>query len=140
MVNYWLCITNEENWEVLKKRKVWGVSERNKGQIKGVKPGDALVFYVKPKRLAGIFKAISEPFRSDERIFSTTGFTEEETFPHRVKLEPMIIPEELMSFKELIPKLKFITNKERWGAYLRRAILTIPKGDYEILDLSIRSH
>ena len=25
MVNYWLCVTNEENWRVVKERKIWGV-------------------------------------------------------------------------------------------------------------------
>lgn len=139
MVNYWLCVTNEENWKVVKDRKIWGVPKRNRHQIAGVKPDDGLIFYVKPKRIAGIFKAMTEPFKSDERIFSTTGFAEGETFSHRVSLKPEVVPREPIDFKELVPKLKFITNKKKWGTHLMgRAMRTIPKEDYEVIESSIR--
>jgi len=133
MVNYWLCVTNEENWKVVKERKVWGVPKRDRHQIERVKLGDFLVFYVMPQRVMGAFKAVSEPFESSERIFSWGEFGREESFPHRVKLEPVIIPEEPLQFKELIPKLKFITNKKMWSGHLRRAMRTIPKEDYDLI-------
>ena len=44
---YWLCITNRENWEIIEKHNIWGVSERHKNTIMKVKKGDKLVFYVK---------------------------------------------------------------------------------------------
>jgi len=60
-------VTNEENWEVVKEQRVWGVPERNRRQIEAVELGDFLVFYVMPRRVMGVFKAASEPFRSSER-------------------------------------------------------------------------
>jgi len=126
-------VTNEENWKVVKERKVWGVPKRDRHQIERVKLGDFLVFYVMPQRVMGAFKAVSEPFESSERIFSWGEFGREESFPHRVKLEPVIIPEEPLQFKELIPKLKFITNKKMWSGHLRRAMRTIPKEDYDLI-------
>ena len=27
---YWLCITTEENWKVIKEKNVWGVQEQQK--------------------------------------------------------------------------------------------------------------
>ena len=134
MVNYWLCVTNEENWQVVKERKIWGVSEGNRKRMERVKPGDALVFYVKPKMIRGIFKATTKPFRSDEKSFRTTGFPEEETFPNRVKLEPAIILEEALSFENLVPRLKFIINKKRWNVHLMgRAMQSIPKDDFDFI-------
>jgi len=102
MVNYWICVTNEENWNVVKKRKVWGVPERSRRQIENVKPDDLLVMYVKPQRVAGIFKAVSG------------------------------------SFEDLIPKLRFITNKKMWTGHLRRAMRTIPREDYETTKSSLK--
>ncbi len=32
-MTYWLCITNEDNWKVIKDKKIWGVSERHKNTI-----------------------------------------------------------------------------------------------------------
>lgn len=133
MVNYWLCITNEKNWDVVKKRNIWGVPKRSWGFIEKVKPGDFLVFYVSPKRVSGIFKAISEPFVDDEAIFSAEGFSADERFSHRVRLEPIVIAKEFVNFSELIPKLEFIANKKRWSGYLRRAMIQIPKEDYDLI-------
>jgi len=76
---YWLCITTEENWRVIKDKNIWG---------------DKLVFYlkqekvkdeVKEPRIAGIFGVISEPFRDSIRIFSSKGMKTNEVFPWRVK-------------------------------------------------------
>mgnify|MGYP000725345656 CR=1 FL=1 len=133
MVNYWLCVTNEENWNVVKEWKVWGVPERSRHLIEGVKLGDFLVFYVMPQRIMGVFKAASEPFESSERIFSWGEFGREETFPHRVKLEPVIMAKEALQFKDLIPRLKFITNKKMWSGHLRRAMRTIPGEDCDLI-------
>jgi len=143
MVKYWLCVTNEENWKVVKERKIWGISNRYRRLLENVKPGDTLVFYVKPFWLAGIFKVISEPFKSDETIFSSIGFTKGEMFPWRVKIEPLIVAEEPIAFREqvfkkLIPKLKFIKNKKMWTGHLRRAMRTIPKEDYNLIFNAIR--
>ena len=44
---YWLCITNEENWKVIKAKNVWGVPERHERTIAKVKPGDKLLIYLK---------------------------------------------------------------------------------------------
>lgn len=32
-MTHWLCITNRDNWEVVKKRNVWGVARRHKNTI-----------------------------------------------------------------------------------------------------------
>lgn len=137
MGNYWLCVTSEENWEVVKKHKLWGVSERNKAQIEMVEPGDNLAFYVKPQRLMGIFQADSGAFKSDEKIFGTSGFSKEEIFPYRIKLKSYFEPKEPVLLKILVPKLKFITNKKKWMGHLRRAMQIIPKEDYDTMKTSL---
>jgi predicted RNA-binding protein len=57
----------------------------------------------------------------------------EELFPHRVKLEKVILQKNPLPFDQLIPKLRFITNKKLWTGHLRRAMRLIPKEDYEII-------
>ncbi|HDN02200.1 MAG TPA: EVE domain-containing protein, partial [Candidatus Bathyarchaeota archaeon] len=59
MVNYWLCVTDRANWQVIRDKLVWGVSDRYKSVIEQVRVGDVLVFYVKPKRICGIFEVAS---------------------------------------------------------------------------------
>jgi len=133
LVNYWLCITSEKNWEIIRKRNVWGVPKRSWAIIQKVKIGDLLVFYVAPKRVGGIFKAVSEPYVDEEAIFSSEGFRDDERFSYRVRLEPVVLAKEYVDFSSLIPRLGFIVNKKRWSGYLRRAMVQIPKEDYDLL-------
>lgn len=131
MVNYWLCVTNEENWRIVKEKLIWGVPERRKAVVEQVKPGDLLVFYVRPKRIGGIFKAVSESFKDEERIF--TPIKGEERFPYRVRLESVNVPKEPIDFKELIPKLSFTKDKRFWTIMLRRGMFRVSKDDYEVI-------
>lgn len=134
MVNYWLCVTNEDNWNVIKAQKIWGVPEkRGKRQIEGVRPGDFLVFYVIPKSVGGIFRAVSEPFESREKVFNWADFGREEVFPFRVKLEPVMVPDYLLPFERLVGKLSFTKGLKRWSIKLRRAMFKISARDFEVI-------
>lgn len=133
MVNYWLCVTNEGNWDIVIKERVWGIPERYKGLIGKVQKGDFLVFYVSPKKITGAFRTVSAPFEDRKKIFSNEGFDKKEVFPHRVRVEPMLIAEEPIQFDHLIQKLKFIISKNKWMGYLRRAMVLIPKEDYDLI-------
>ena len=138
MVNYWLCVTNGENWEVIKDKGLWGVPRRSRGRIECVRPGDYLVFYVIPGRVCGVFRAVSEPFVSDEPVFSWTEFGRPEVFPYRVRVEPVVLPDEPLEFRSIVPRLRFIRNKVRWSVYLRGAMRSIPKEDYDVIVSSLR--
>jgi predicted RNA-binding protein len=77
-MTFWLRVTTEKNWNVIRDRLVWGVADRFKGAIQKVKPGDKLIFYVMqttkdkeivPSRIVGIFEVVSEPYRDSTKIF-----------------------------------------------------------------------
>jgi len=136
---YWICVTNEENWRVIKARGIWGVSERRKRELMSVKPGDLLVFYVIPKRIGGVFRAVLEPYVDREPIFFPVK-SRDEVFEYRVRIEPALLPKEPIDFTPLVEKLSFIKNKKRWSAPLRRAMFKISRKDYEIIEEEIRRH
>ena len=57
-----------------------------------------------------------------------------ETFPLRIKLKPVEIFDKPVEFKPLIPKLKFITNKQKWSGHLMgKAMRVIPEEDYRLI-------
>jgi len=142
---YWLCITNEENWEVIREKNVWGVPERHKNTILKVKKGDKLLIYlkqekvddeIKPPRIVGVFEVISEVSRDSSRIFSSKGMRKSnETFPYRIKIKPVKIFDEPIEFKPLIPKLKFIKNKKKWSGHIQgKAMREIPEEDFRLIE------
>ena len=140
---YWLCITTEENWKVIKQKNVWGVQEKHRNTIAKVKPGDKCLIYVMstrkddeviPPRIMAVYEVTSEVFKDSSRIFKPPARNKNETFPLRIKLKPVKIFEKPIDFKSLIPKLKFITNKKRWTGHIQgKAMREISEEDYRLI-------
>jgi len=131
MTGYWLCVTNEENWEIIKREKTWGVSEKNLKLLSRTDVGDLLIFYVKPKKLAGIFKIASSPFKSEEKLFASDEPCGE-TYPHRVKIEPEVIPSQPKDFEAVVASsLRFGGGSGLWRNMIRRAMQRLSSYHYE---------
>ena len=140
MANYWLCITNNQNWEIIKEKKIWGVSKRHEKAIRKSKIGDKLIFYVKQEnqkgkiiepRIVGVFEVASDVYEESTKIFKAPPKTNE-TYPLRIKVKPLILGE--IKFKPLLPQLTFIKNKKRWSGHLMgKAMRPIPREDYELI-------
>jgi predicted RNA-binding protein len=134
-MKYWLCVTNQENWEVIKERNIWGVEERHRNTISKVRPGDKLLVYVMgtkkddeslPPRIVAVYEAVSEVFIDSSRIFKG------KVYPLRIRLRPIAVFSKSLDFRELVPKLGFIKNKKFWVGHIRgKAMREIPKGDFE---------
>jgi predicted RNA-binding protein len=134
-MRYWLCVTNQENWEVIKERNIWGVEERHRNTISKVKPGDRLLIYVMGTkkddesllpRIVAVYEAVSEVFIDSSRLFKG------KVYPLRVRLRPIAIFPKPLDFRELVPRLSFIKNKRFWVGHIRgKAMREIPKGDFE---------
>lgn len=142
-MRYWLCITTEENWKVIKEKNIWGVQERHRNTIAKVKSGDKCLIYVMstrkdneiiPPKIVGAYEVVSEVFKDNSRIFKPPAKNRNEVFPLRIKLKPIKIFRKPIDFKSLIPKLKFITNKRKWTGHIQgKAMREIPKEDYELI-------
>jgi len=136
-MSYWLCITDQENWEVIKKHNIWGVEERHRNAIAKVKPGDRLLIYVMgtkkdnetlPPRIVAAYEAASGPFRDSERIFKG------KLYPLRIKLKPVAVFSKPLDFRELVPRLGVIKNKKKWVGHIRgKAMREIPEKDFELV-------
>jgi len=141
MTKYWLCVTNEVNWEKVQKLNTWGVRARFRKSMEKVEPGDRLVFYVKPKKIGGIFKAVSSTYEDHEKIFSMKGLIgdNEETFPFRIRLQKVAVPRDFLPFEQVIPRLNFIVNKKNWRGYLMgKAMIPISLHDYDTMKIALQ--
>lgn len=142
-MTFWLCITTEENWEVIKSKNIWGVPERHKNTIAKVKKGDRLLLYLKQERkedkveeprIVAEYEAISEVFRDSSKLFRPPKGMGNETFPLRIKIRPVEIFKIPVEFKPLIPKLEFIKNKKKWTGHLMgKAMREIGERDYKLI-------
>ena len=134
MPQYWICVSNRTNFEIAKKKRIWGASERHKIQWYKMKIGDLLIFYIiKERVIDGLFKVAGDPYNDTRRVFKDGNY------PLRVKIEPIYIPDNPVSFgKELRNQVEFIKNKQMWSGYLRRAVMRISETDFNTLTDSLK--
>jgi len=146
----WLCITTEENWNVIKKKNVWGVQESHRNTIGRSKVGDKCLIYVMstkkddeliPPRIMGAYEVVSPVKVDRSRIFKPPERNKNEIFPLRIKLKPVKIFEKPVEFKQLIPKLKFIKNKQKWTGHIQgKAMREITEEDYNLIINKVSEH
>lgn len=135
-MNYFLCITTEENAKIVMDKKIWGVSKNYTNSISKVNPGDHLIIYEmgkggkepKPQYIKGIYEAVSEVKEDNKKLFES--YSPNETYPLRIKLNEVKTFKEPILFKSLVPEMDFIKNKTHWSGSLRRAMAQISESDY----------
>ena len=108
-----------------------------------VKPRDKLLIYLKQERdkdkiieprIVAVYEVVSEVFKDSKRIFKSPPSMGNEIFPLRIRLKPVKIFSAPVDFKSLIPKLKFIKNKQKWASHLMgKAMREIPEEDYYLI-------
>ncbi len=61
-------------------------------------------------------------------------------WPARRPSRPNIVlnDDELIDAKRLVPDLKFIVNKEKWGTYFQGSIKTIPEEDFKLIESEMK--
>ena len=125
MVTYWIAISDETNWEIIKDKNIFGVTERHKKQFKLIQPEDCLIVYVKPKQLGGIF-SVKKKFRNP--LFRWDGYV------NQIKLNPLFIATSPKGLeREFIDSLDLFRNK-MWGATLKgKALIKITDNDWKRL-------
>jgi len=145
-MNYWVCSTTSDSFEVVKAKNIWAVRDGigGKWSVKAIKIDDVIVFYVKKaKQFQGVYKVVSPWYRTQEIVWPEEKAQGKKTAPNEIAVQPIAIGN--FNVKDLIDRLEFIKKKDyRWGVYLLGAPANfrrpIAKEDYEsILDAVKRS-
>jgi len=138
-MKYWIIITNEKNWNIIKKKNIYAVKKEN--ELKRLNKGDFLVVYVTPSQFAGLYK-IKKLSSSRKVKFSKGEYT------GYLDIDPIIILEETIkvnnkSKDDITRNVSVFRNPlspERWGAVLMgKSILEITKEDYMFIKSKITS-
>jgi len=145
-MNYWLFIIGQKKSdsgrpapdEVLSQRladRFWGLGERTPNR-RSLKQGDKVVFYVGIPFVA--FSA-SATLASDSFTLSKdqkSKYDHEKPFYHTdygVFLDDVQYWETPRLVKDLIPSVKFIENKENWGAYFQGGVRQLSEEDFRTI-------
>lgn len=140
---YFIVSISESNWLVVKRENIYGVPETaRKAPRELVKPDDYLIFYVSKKaseklggKIVGVYRVVSDWFEGRELLWPDEVGQGRLIYKWRVKIEPVKLG--TVEFREIVPRLSFIKNKQRWSAYLvgtpGNAGKPIPAEDAELI-------
>ena len=147
-MSYWLYITNLDNWEITKKKKILGAAEKYSRSLSRIDKGDRIIIYVKSRvkegttvasTLAGEYEATSSVFIDNDKMFQAPEKAPNELFSLRVRLKPIKIPERPIEFKPLVSQLDFIKSKKYWSLTLYGvAVLNLPEKDYTFISSKLQ--
>jgi len=146
-MNYWIFTVTQrrvdgetlEAEEILKQRladKFWGLGERTPNR-RSLKQGDRVVFYVGGvplKVFAATATLATDSFvLSDEQRDRYSHGIPLYRVDYGVLLEDIELWESPRLVKELIPALKFIENKENWGAYFQGGVRQLSEDNFRVI-------
>jgi len=132
MVNYWLALTDDENWETIRANNIYAV--RSKNQYNLLKAGDCLVMYLIPKRICAIYEIRSMQSRQNIKLNHKEFKYYFDIIPTLILHEPIEINRQSSS-KHIPDTLSIFKGTVRWGTVLMgRSIIKITQSDYDYLE------
>ena len=146
MARYWIIPITYDNWLICHNKLVYGFGETLEDLVKA---GDIIIFYVMKKRcrdpdyamcFVGAYEVTSSWFRESKPLWPDEQETGKVLYPYRVKLK--LIRDGKVKAEELVDRLSFIKNKERWQVYFRGCPANfrkpIPEEDAKLIIESLR--
>lgn len=139
-MNYWLNLSTGKTWKEFQTAgcKTSGFREHNWNRAKRIRPGDIFLCYlVGVKRWVGLLEVTSERFKDETRIY------EEELFPVRFTVKPLVIlpPEHGVPMEELAGKLSFYpldATSRQWSGRVRGSPSRYQTEDGEAIAAAVR--
>jgi predicted RNA-binding protein len=139
-MQYWLVVTSLENFKLDRDSlgfKLQGLPHRFRRQVQKMQIGDRVVYYIMKLQKFGATATITGDYQEDS---SKVWIDDNEMWPARRPSKPNIVlnDDELIDAKKLVPDLKFISNKEKWGTYFQGSIKTIPEEDFKLIESEMK--
>lgn len=117
--------------------KVQGLPHRLRRQVQKMNDGDKVVIYImKAQKFGAITKIVGDYYEEHTKLWTE----DDEMWPSRrnqVK-EIVLDDDELVDVKRLVRDLKFVTNKNFWGAHFQGSIRTIPEEDFKLIEAEMK--
>lgn len=143
-MNYWIFVVTDHKDhgltgdQIFQQRiadKFWGVGEKTPNRS-SLKKGDKVVFYTGSQSKSFVGTAIlgSDSYRlsqeEQDRVSHGKKFYKAE---FGVLLEQTLVWSSPRSIESMLPQLKFIRNKEFWGAYFQGGVRQISEEDFRTI-------
>lgn len=138
LVRYWLTLTDQENWEIIKNYQIYAINSDNKFNL--LEKEDKLVMYLIPKQICGLFSI--KKLKTDMKIRFKN-----KNYKYYFELEPLLTLNkpflvcDKRSRGPIVEQVSIFKNAKRWGAVLMGTpIIEITEDDYLLIQEQIKEN
>jgi predicted RNA-binding protein len=140
-MNYWLVVTSAANFRLDRETlnfKTQGLPYRCRKTVQKMTKGDKVVYYIAGLQRFGATATITGEYYEDKTKLWIAD--DDESWPSRCPSEPdlVLLDDELIDAKKLVPNLSFIERKDVWGSYIQGSIKPIPEEDFRLIESEMR--
>lgn len=134
MIRYWLTLTNQENWEIIRNHLIYAINSDNKFNL--LHEGDKLVMYLIPKQICGLFSITK--LNSEKKVrFKNKDYRYYFDLQTLLILDIPLLVCNKRSRGPIVEQVSIFKNAKRWGTVLMGTpIIEITEDDY----LFIKEH
>lgn len=139
-MNFWLVVTSPANFKLDRETlhfKTQGLPPRCRKTVQKMTKGDKVAYYIMGLQRFGATVTITGEYYEDKTKLWTD---DDESWPCRCPSEPdlVLMDDELIDAKKLVPNLSFIERKDVWGVYLQGSVRQIPEEDFRLIESEMR--
>ena len=128
-MSYYLTSLRKENFEVLEKNGFSTIGFNEKSRMADrLNNGDIIVLYIgsRVSKIAGYIVVDSKCYWDNDMIW-------DDVFPKRIKTFPSCILKNMIDIREIVDKLSFVRNKQRFGMSFMSGLRSLPELDGKFL-------
>lgn len=122
----WLLTASLENWGIAQEKALFGC-HGNRSFLKKIKRGDYFVAYAPQIGFIGSGRITGGYFVSDLQIWN------DKVYSHRFQISTPFISGKALPAAAIVDDLDFISDKKRWGVFLKSGIREIPTADWQLI-------
>ena len=138
-----MLVTTQEQLDVTRDYgfSIQGIDTKNRRKAVRMGPEDRILYYVSDKKgFAATATITSEAFEDHEPIWK--HFREQETFPHRVEIEPNVVlrQEQYVDGYQIGPTLEYVKKwaPDRWPLAFYGMLHIIPQRDFNLIENELK--
>ena len=138
MTKYWLALTNQENWHIIKHHSIYALNSENK--FNQLTKGDKIVIYLIPKQLSGLFFISNFNSKTKVRFKGKEYKYYFDIKPIKILSEPILVCNK-QSKGIIVENLSIFKNikGKKWGTVLMgSSIIEITERDYDLIKNEIQ--
>jgi hypothetical protein len=141
--NYWMVISNLENFNITREHKftAQGLKFQRQRKVQRVEPGDRILYYISGVRYFGATATVTSRYSEDQSPLWKREGMSDWAFKVQIKPEIVLNDDEFMDACQIAPRLDYVrkwTPEDWYMAFAMSNLHLLPKKDFTLVEEEMR--